>query len=108
VAVPFDAEHLVTTQGDAVRIWDVASAIALLRPIDTAAEALWVLANRSYRVTCGAPVTRTDAGFQIANVAHEQCLGTTMVDVTLGPDGTITETRVPVSPAGVPKDAGTP
>jgi hypothetical protein len=60
--------HLVTIEGDSVRIWIPQSALALLGEIDTPGEALWMLlAGQSYSVHCDAAIYETgEDGFAVA------------------------------------------
>jgi hypothetical protein len=58
--------HLVTTEGDNVRIWNGPAARTLLGLVDTPAEAVWfALATPIYVVPCTAKIEPTSDGFAI-------------------------------------------
>lgn len=58
--------HLVTTEGDNVRIWQGDPVRSLLGLVDTAAEAIWYATTTSvYAVPCTATVEAVDTGFVI-------------------------------------------
>lgn len=73
--VPF-GRHLVTTEGDNVRVWaGVSAVLTVLGLVDTPAEAIYfVVTNNIYTVPCTATVEAVDLSFMIHGaLASEGC-----------------------------------
>ncbi|HET6338820.1 MAG TPA: hypothetical protein VFG30_36625 [Polyangiales bacterium] len=61
--------HLITTEGDSVRVWAGASGRALLGLLDTPSDALWYLtANGPYLAPCTAKISPSDGGYTVEGV----------------------------------------
>ncbi|MET0389762.1 MAG: hypothetical protein ABW321_27565 [Polyangiales bacterium] len=74
--------HIVTTRGDEVRYWMAHTVFQLLQPIDSPADAVWLLVSLGYQVPCNAGFQREDDTIVIDNVTHlgNRCLGTLLPD----------------------------
>jgi hypothetical protein len=89
------SRHLLTTQGETVRLWDAASANTLFGAIDTPEEAIWWLIARDYHVACDANIEWVGDAYQIAaDRAGVMCPDQDRVyaTVSIDPDGVGDET----------------
>jgi hypothetical protein len=69
VQVPYEGgRHLLTTEGDSVRVWEGTAALELLGKVDTGAEALWLAAATGRLVTCDSAAEATALGFVLTGV----------------------------------------
>lgn len=94
--------HLVTIEGDSVRIWVPPSVHALLGDIDTPAEAIWLAMGSGYNVNCDAAVFDTGHdGFGIAaDRPDESCAnGRAALDLQVNAQGVVVEGE-PILDAG--------
>jgi hypothetical protein len=106
VRVPVTStRHLLTTDGDAVAIWSGGAALALLQPIDTPAEAVWLLAAAGYTVACGTPVVPIvgdpEVMFEVMGATRATCTGgSQMVTIEVLASGSVVErpVRAPCPP----------
>lgn len=86
--------HLVTIEGDSVRLWSLSSVLALLGQIDTPAEAIWLAVASGYDVECGAAVFDTGHdGFGIEAVRPDMSCadGLTSLTVQVSANGEVAE-----------------
>ncbi|MET0389760.1 MAG: hypothetical protein ABW321_27555 [Polyangiales bacterium] len=96
--------HLVTTNADGVRLWPQRSALALLTPLDTPAEAIWLIRELHSPPDCDAAI-RADGDDFLIDIQMENpdyCIvfnpdGTTSpvgpVTMRVSPDGTVSYDR---------------
>jgi hypothetical protein len=89
--------HLVSTQGDSVRVWAFNAVPQLLGVVDTPAEALWYLLARGYTVPCGAKVAAHADRYEVRGVIspfiNNGCGPVGAADAGAQPTATITVRR---------------
>jgi hypothetical protein len=72
LSTPF-GRHLVSTSGDAVRVWPFPGALQLLGAIDTPAEAVWVALLARGNVVCSATVTEEEESYVVGGLPNFSC-----------------------------------
>jgi hypothetical protein len=96
--------HLVTTQGDDVRMYTTRAATELLGAIDTPAEALWMLLGQGYAATCEVTFQNRQDGILVQGTSPSPfCqIGPNFEDrlqpegdVLVAPDGSISYPSLP-------------
>jgi hypothetical protein len=62
---PQIGRHVLTTEGDQVKLWQAPSVLTLFGAVDTPEEAIWMLQNSGYDVSCSAQIGYVNHEFSV-------------------------------------------